>query len=98
MELAIFSRVFFSSFDAHAGLLASFATYGVGFLARPLGGLLFGSLGDRKGRKFVLLMTIAIMLSARALHGGQLTVKIWTGRRLGPPHNFQKVFVDERQL
>lgn len=33
-----------------------------------------------------------------ALHGGQLTVKIWTGRRLGAPHTFQKVFADERQL
>ncbi len=65
----IFSRVFFSSFDAHAGLLASFATYGVGFLARPLGGLFFGSLGDRKGRKFVLLMTIAIMGVSTTLVG-----------------------------
>jgi len=57
----IFSQVFFSSLDASAGLLASFATYGVGFLARPLGGLFFGSLGDRKGRKFVLMVTISIM-------------------------------------
>ncbi|MEX3629420.1 MAG: MFS transporter [Burkholderia sp.] len=65
----IFSHVFFSSFDAHAGLLASFATYGVGFLARPLGGLFFGSLGDRKGRKFVLLMTIAIMGVSTTLVG-----------------------------
>ncbi|MEK6346553.1 MAG: MFS transporter [Burkholderia sp.] len=65
----IFSRVFFSTFDAHAGLLASFATYGVGFLARPLGGVFFGSLGDRKGRKFVLLMTIAIMGVSTTLVG-----------------------------
>ena len=57
----IFSHVFFATLNANAGLLASFATYGVGFLARPLGGLFFGSLGDRKGRKFVLLVTISIM-------------------------------------
>jgi MHS family metabolite:H+ symporter-like MFS transporter len=65
----IFSRVFFSTLDASAGLLASFATYGVGFLARPLGGLFFGSLGDRKGRKFVLLLTIAIMGVSTTLVG-----------------------------
>ncbi|MFM0736342.1 MFS transporter [Paraburkholderia xenovorans] len=65
----IFSRVFFATLDAHAGLLASFATYGVGFLARPLGGLFFGSLGDRKGRKFVLLLTIAIMGISTTLVG-----------------------------
>jgi MFS transporter, MHS family, metabolite:H+ symporter len=65
----IFSRVFFSTLDANAGLLASFATYGVGFLARPLGGLFFGSLGDRKGRKYVLLLTIAIMGVSTTLVG-----------------------------
>lgn len=65
----IFSRVFFATLDAHAGLLASFATYGVGFLARPLGGLFFGSLGDRKGRKYVLLVTIAIMGISTTLVG-----------------------------
>ncbi|MCI3206163.1 MULTISPECIES: MFS transporter [Pandoraea] len=65
----IFSHVFFATLDANAGLLASFATYGVGFLARPLGGLFFGSLGDRKGRKFVLLVTIAIMGISTTLVG-----------------------------
>lgn len=65
----IFSHVFFSTLDANAGLLASFATYGVGFLARPLGGLFFGSLGDRKGRKYVLLVTIAIMGVSTTLVG-----------------------------
>jgi MHS family metabolite:H+ symporter-like MFS transporter len=57
----VFSHIFFPSLGARAGLLASFGTYGAGFLARPFGGLFFGSLGDRKGRKFVLLVTIAIM-------------------------------------
>ncbi|WP_243772187.1 MFS transporter [Burkholderia anthina] len=65
----VFSHVFFATLDANAGLLASFATYGVGFLARPLGGLFFGSLGDRKGRKLVLLLTIAIMGISTTLVG-----------------------------
>ncbi|MFK3704313.1 MFS transporter [Klebsiella sp. NPDC088457] len=65
----IFSHVFFATLDANSGLLASFATYGVGFLARPLGGLFFGSLGDRKGRKFVLLVTIAIMGASTMMVG-----------------------------
>ncbi|MGF6243822.1 MULTISPECIES: MFS transporter [Paraburkholderia] len=57
----VFRHIFFPTLGANAGLLASFGTYGAGFLARPFGGLFFGSLGDRKGRKFVLLLTIAIM-------------------------------------
>ncbi|HEY0207544.1 MFS transporter [Acerihabitans sp.] len=65
----IFSHVFFATLNANAGLLASFATYGVGFLARPLGGLFFGSMGDRKGRKFVLLVTIAIMGASTMMVG-----------------------------
>ncbi|MDH6147209.1 MULTISPECIES: MFS transporter [Paraburkholderia] len=65
----VFNRVFFPSLGTTAGLLASFATFGAGFLARPLGGLFFGSLGDRKGRKFVLLATVALMGFATTLIG-----------------------------
>ena len=65
----IFSRIFFTDLDPAAGLVASFATYGVGFLARPLGGLFFGTIGDRLGRKFVLLATIALMGGASTLVG-----------------------------
>ena len=43
------------------GLLASFATFGVGFFARPLGGILFGHLGDRMGRRKILLTTFIMM-------------------------------------
>jgi len=65
----VFNRVFFAGMGATAGLLASFATFGAGFLARPLGGLFFGSLGDRKGRKFVLLATVSLMGIATTLIG-----------------------------
>ena len=65
----VFGHLFFPTLGQQAALLASFATYGAGFLARPFGGLFFGSLGDRKGRKFVLLATIALMGSATMLIG-----------------------------
>lgn len=65
----VFGHIFFPTLGQQAALLASFATYGAGFLARPFGGLFFGSLGDRKGRKFVLLVTIALMGSATMLIG-----------------------------
>lgn len=57
----VFGQLFFPSLGTTGALLASFATYGAGFLARPFGGLFFGSLGDRKGRKLVLLLTIGLM-------------------------------------
>jgi MHS family proline/betaine transporter-like MFS transporter len=52
---------FFPSGDPLAGLLAVFATFGLGFVARPLGGILIGRLGDTKGRKAALLLTIFLM-------------------------------------
>src|SRR5262249_32760692 len=52
---------FFPNSDPTASLLATFAAYGVGFLARPLGGILIGRLGDRKGRKAALVLTIFLM-------------------------------------
>jgi MFS transporter, MHS family, metabolite:H+ symporter len=57
----IFGKLFFPAFGVNQGLILSFATYAVGFLARPLGGLFFGTMGDRLGRKWILTMTIAIM-------------------------------------
>jgi MHS family shikimate/dehydroshikimate transporter-like MFS transporter len=53
----IFSKLFFPQFDPLAGTLASFATFAVGYAVRPVGGIFFGRLGDRIGRKPVLLMT-----------------------------------------
>jgi MFS transporter, MHS family, proline/betaine transporter len=52
---------FFPSTDDTASLLASFATFGVGFVARPFGGFLFGRIGDVRGRKAVLLQTMLLM-------------------------------------
>jgi MFS transporter, MHS family, proline/betaine transporter len=52
---------FFPSSDPLAGLLAVFATFGLGFVVRPLGGILIGRLGDTKGRKSALLVTIFLM-------------------------------------
>lgn len=50
-------------------LIASFGTYFLGFAVRPVGGIIFGSLGDRLGRKFVLLATVLLMGIASTLIG-----------------------------
>jgi MHS family metabolite:H+ symporter-like MFS transporter len=57
----IFGPLFFKPLGESGALIASFATYGVGFAARPFGGIFFGFIGDRFGRKMVLLMTIGMM-------------------------------------
>jgi MHS family shikimate/dehydroshikimate transporter-like MFS transporter len=65
----VFDAVFFPKLDAVAGLIAVYATFAIGFLARPLGGIVFGHLGDRLGRKSVLTLTLLIMGIASALIG-----------------------------
>jgi metabolite-proton symporter len=57
----VFGSQFFPSLDGTAALLASFATLGVSFVARPIGGVLAGHLGDRVGRKAVLVATLLLM-------------------------------------
>lgn len=57
----IFNKIFFPSIDPLTGTLAAFATYSVGFFARPLGGIIFGHFGDRVGRKSMLLITLFLM-------------------------------------
>lgn len=57
----VFNKIFFPSDDPMAGTLAALATFGVGYIARPIGALLFGHLGDRLGRKQVLMMTLLLM-------------------------------------
>ena len=57
----VFNRLFFPNFDPIAGTMAAFATYAVGFFARPLGGVVFGHFGDRIGRKSMLVTTLMIM-------------------------------------
>ena len=60
----IFNKLFFPNFDPAMGFIASFATYAVGFGARPLGGLFFSRYGDRIGRKFVMVATLMLMGTA----------------------------------
>ena len=57
----VFNKAFFPTFDPLASNLAALGTYAVGFLARPLGGALFGHFGDRLGRKSMLVLTLFIM-------------------------------------
>lgn len=57
----IFPKIFFPNFDPVVGMLVAFLTYGVGFLARPVGAWFFGRMGDRVGRKKVLVITIMMM-------------------------------------
>ncbi|GAA4402343.1 MFS transporter [Tsukamurella soli] len=65
----VFGRVFFPSTAPLAGTLLSYATFGVAFLARPLGGILFGHFGDRFGRKPTLVVTFLIMGTATGAVG-----------------------------
>jgi MFS family permease len=57
----VFNKIFFSGESAFAATLASFATFAVGFAARPVGGLILAHLGDRWGRKPVLMTTLLLM-------------------------------------
>jgi MHS family metabolite:H+ symporter-like MFS transporter len=65
----VFSQLFFSGESAGMAVVLSMATYGVGYIARPLGALFFGRLGDRIGRRKVLFYTIALMGAATTLIG-----------------------------
>ena len=57
----VFNKLFFPSIDPAVGTIAAFGSYAVGFLARPLGGAVFGHFGDRIGRKAMLSLTLMIM-------------------------------------
>src|SRR5262249_22976804 len=56
----VFDKLFFPTLDPLAGTMASFATYAVGFFARPVGGIVFGHFGDRLGRKSMLVTTLVL--------------------------------------
>jgi MFS family permease len=65
----VFGKLFFPTTNGTVGTMLSFATFAVGFLARPVGGLLFGHIGDRIGRKRTLAFTMGLMGGATALIG-----------------------------
>ncbi len=65
----IFNRLFFPNYDPLTGTLASFGTYAIGFVARPIGGIVCGHFGDRVGRKSMLVLTLLIMGVATFLIG-----------------------------
>src|SRR4051794_16124585 len=65
----VFNKLFFPSFDPLVGTLLSFATFAVGFGARPIGGVVFGHYGDRVGRRRILVITLLIMGGATFLIG-----------------------------
>jgi MFS family permease len=57
----VFGELFFPKSDPLVGTLLSFLTFGVGFVVRPIGGILFGIMGDRYGRKPVLVITLLMI-------------------------------------
>jgi MFS family permease len=57
----VFNQLFFPSYDPLSGTLLSFSTFWLGYIARPFGGVLFGHLGDRRGRRYVLVVTLLLM-------------------------------------
>jgi MFS family permease len=65
----VFGSLFFPQFSSVAGTLAAFATFAVGFIARPLGAAVIGHFGDRIGRKAMLVLTLVLTGGATALIG-----------------------------
>jgi metabolite-proton symporter len=57
----VFNKLFFPEFDPLTGTLLAFATYALGFVARPVGGVVFGHFGDRIGRKRLLMLSLILM-------------------------------------
>ena len=65
----VFNRLFFPEFDPLVGTMLAFATYALGFVARPVGGIVFGHYGDRIGRKKLLMLSLVLMGVATVLIG-----------------------------
>ena len=75
----VISRKFFPGQDPNAALLATFAVFGVAFLARPLGGAILGRMGDVRGRKSTLVLTITLM----AIGTAGISLMALSGWRVG---------------
>ncbi|WP_159997393.1 MFS transporter [Roseomonas sp. 18066] len=76
----VFNQLFFPSFDPLTGVIASFATFAIGFIARPIGGIVFGHYGDRIGRKAMLVLSLTMMGGVTFLIGllpGYASIGIW---------------------
>jgi metabolite-proton symporter len=76
----VFNQVFFPSFDPVTGTLAAFASFSVGFVARPFGGAVFAHYGDKIGRKPMLVYSLLLMGAATVLMGllpGYASIGIW---------------------
>jgi metabolite-proton symporter len=73
----VFGKLFFPTFDPLTGTLLAFTTYAVGFVARPLGGIVFGHFGDRIGRRGVLVATLLLMGAATMAIGLLPTYTQW---------------------
>jgi MFS family permease len=66
---SVVAKTFFPTGDDVTSLLSTFAAFGVGFIVRPLGGILIGRLGDVKGRKAALILTVALMAAGTVMIG-----------------------------
>ncbi|MGB6245805.1 MFS transporter [Gordonia sp. (in: high G+C Gram-positive bacteria)] len=76
----IFNKQFFPSLSPAAGTLAAFSTFAVGFIARPLGGVIFGHFGDRIGRRNTLIVSLLMMGIASTIIGlipNYATIGVW---------------------
>ena len=65
----VFNKLFFPEFDPLVGTILAFASFAIGFIARPLGGIFFGHYGDRIGRKLVYVVTLLVMGIGTAIVG-----------------------------
>jgi len=80
MAAIVFSKIFFDASNPAVASLLAFSTFAIGFVARPFGGVLFGYLGDRFGRKHVLVITFCMMGVCTAAIGvipSYATIGIW---------------------
>ncbi len=77
MAALVFNSVFFPSVDPLSGTILAFSTYAVGYLSRPFGGIVFGHLGDKLGRRFVLVATLVLMGASTGLMGMLPTYEVW---------------------
>ena len=80
MAAIVFSKIFFDNSDPKTATLMAFSTFAIGFIARPFGGILFGYLGDKFGRKHVLALTFCMMGVCTTLIGlipSYASIGIW---------------------